>query len=484
MVQSENRMNTKPSVNPGSNEAGRFIFPVLSLLVLVCWASICFISRNPPANALIYFLLLAAFMVAAAVIVVWRYHRAAQRIPFLWIVLSASVLRLMALGGEPLFEDDHFRYLWDGYQTVITQDPYTLAPAEFFDSDVPENFEPILSLINYPDIATVYGPVAQWIFALGYLVDAGKIWPLQFFAGLADLLILILLFRLGAGNALLLYAWSPLLLKEFALTAHPDVYAILGVVASVTLLRSRRIVLAGVALGLGFGAKVFAVIALPFLLSAYWSFRKWLALTTAFLLTLLGITLWFGTLQIWVPEGLLAMADSWLFNAGLYLVLLNYFDFPTIKVLLLCTFTVYVVVVCVRRLRRRRIESRRHPHHGRQIAEPVTKVVWSESEYGFRGDWLFIVFLLALPVINPWYVAWVLPFATLYPRWWTWSLSYFCLISYWYGTNVEVTGAGSLQLATGIVAAEYLAIFIIPLLAAGITRWVNSDREYANYARL
>ena len=474
MVQSEFYTDMK-----NSGTAGRWLFPLMSLLVLLCWAGICFISREPVATALIYFLLLAAIMVAAAATVVYRYHSAAQRIPFLWILLSAVLLRLIALYGEPLFEDDHFRYMWDGYQTVETKNPYTLAPAEFFDRDVPENFEPILSLINYPEIATVYGPVAQWIFALGYLTDAGKIWPLQLFAGVADLVILFLLFRLGAGNALLFYAWSPLLLKEFALTAHPDVYAILGVIASIVLLRRQHVLLAGIALGLGFGAKVFAVLALPYLLSAYWSFRNWLFLILAFLFTLLGITLWFGTVQIWVPEGLLAMADSWLFNAGLYLVLLNYFEPQTIKILLLSVFVAYGLVTCIRRLKSRHSEKQ----NKLQKKELPILASWSASKYGFRGDWLFFVFLLALPVINPWYVTWILPFATLYPRVWSWTLSYCCLISYWYGVNIGATGASSLQLTTGVIVVEYLAVIVISLLAVLLTNHVSAHKAYADITR-
>jgi len=473
MVQSEIHTDVEKS-----DTVGRFIFPLMSLLVLACWAIICFISREPTAKALIYFLLLSAIMVLAAVTVVWRYYIAGQRIPFLWILLSAVLLRLIALYGEPLFEDDHFRYMWDGYQTVETQNPYTDAPAEFFDRDVPENFEPILSLINYPEVATVYGPVAQWIFALGYLTDAAKIWPLQLFAGLADVLILLLLFRLGAGNALLFYAWSPLLLKEFALTAHPDVYAILGVMASIVFLKRQHVLLAGVALGLGFGAKVFAVLALPYLLSSYWVVRHWLKLILAFLVTLLGITLWFGTLQIWVPEGLLAMADSWLFNAGLYLVLLNYFDARTIKVLLLSIFVLYVMYTCIRRLQRR--FSDRHLY---TVTGPSTSAGWSATVYGFRGDWLFVVFLLALPVINPWYVTWILPFATLYPRCWSWALSYCCLISYWYGVNIGDNGADSLQLTSGVIALEYAAVILISLLVLVLTNYVSAPKVNADIAR-
>ena len=169
------------------------------------------------------------------------------------------------------------------------------------------------------------------------------------------------------------------------------------------------------------------------------------------------------------------MADSWLFNAGLYLVLLNYLDFQTIKILLLSAFTAYVAVTCVLRLMRAR-ENR--------MPAPANTTNWSASVHGFRGDWVFVLFLMALPVINPWYVAWVLPFATLYPRWWSWSLSYCCLISYWYGTYSGATEGVSLQLAPVVVAVEYLTIVAIPLIAVIVIRRVTTDGAYVSYTRM
>jgi len=91
----------------------------------------------------------------------------------------------------------------------------------------------------------------------------------------------------------------------------------------------------------------------------------------------------------------LAMADSWLFNAGLYLVLLNYFEPQTIKILLLSVFVAYGLVTCIRRLKSRHSEKQ----NKLQKKELPILARWSASKYGFRGDWLFLVFLLALPVI-------------------------------------------------------------------------------------
>ena len=80
-------------------------------------------------------------------------------------------------------------------------------------------------------------------------------------------------------------------------------------------------------------------------------------------------------------------------------------------------------------------------------------------------NWVFMLFLLSLPVINPWYVAWILPFATLFPRWWSWTASAVVLMSYWYGSYVAATGASALELPLPVIIAEYGLAVLIPLFA-------------------
>jgi len=76
--------------------------------------------------------------------------------------------------------------------TVTSGDPYSLPPSAFFSSDqLPESVEELLSQINFPDIATVYGPVTQWIFAAAWTISPGNIWPFQLLAGLTDILVLL-----------------------------------------------------------------------------------------------------------------------------------------------------------------------------------------------------------------------------------------------------------------------------------------------------
>jgi len=437
-------------------------------LTVMMWAGICLISRKPGSTALLQFLFCAAVMMLCSAVVLWHCNKTSQKIAFRWIFITALILRLMSLLGDPLFEDDYFRYLWDGFQTATTNDPYSLAPSVFFDRDVPEIFEPILSLINYPDIATVYGPVSEWFFALGYLIAPAEIWPLQLLASIADMVVLCVLFKMGAGNALLLYAWSPLLLKEFSLTAHPDIYAILFMVLSCWAVYLNRALLAGAALALACGSKVFAILVLPYLLTRGWSFRNWGMFGLAFAASLIAITACFGSITIWVPEGLMAMADSWLFNAPLYLMLLNVLPFQTIKLLLLSLFLVYGLITAWRRLT--------------SLAQSTSTNGWIHTPAAFRGDWLYALFLLCLPVVNPWYVAWLLPFAVLTPRYWSWTASYAVLLSYWYGINTD--NAGTEQLSAIVVAIEYGLIVALPVLvfiaSVFVTKGV-SDKKYCRW---
>ena len=47
-----------------------------------------------------------------------------------------------------------------------------------------------------------------------------------------------------------------------------------------------------------------------------------------------------------------------------------------------------------------------------------------------RGDIILGIFLICVPVINPWYVVWVLPFAVIWPSVTAWFASFIVLLSY------------------------------------------------------
>ncbi len=402
------------------------------------------LSRSPGKFAVPVFLLLSLAVMLLSVLTVVSFQRTRRSIPFVWIIVTAIAFRLIAATGEPLFEDDFYRYLWDGYRMATTGDPYSLAPAWFFDADYPEAFDDILSFINYPDVATVYGPMCQWMFALGYLIAPGEVWPLQLLAGLADIGVLCVLRALTRHNALLLYAWCPMLIKEFAMTAHPDIVAILFAMLAVWAWRRDQPVPVGVFLALAVATKVFAILLLPFLLIGKNGLRNALNVTGSFVGVLAMVTWSFGTVNIWLPEGLVAMADSWLFNAPIYTLLVEHLPFQLVKTCLLLLFVAVAGSVFFRavlKCRQSGIVSKR-----------------------LRGDWLFGGFLLCMPVVNAWYVPWLLPFAVLYPSRWAWCASVAVLLSYWNAASLGAlttdNAAHLHKLSPLVLAMEYGVIAV------------------------
>jgi alpha-1,6-mannosyltransferase len=193
-----------------------------------------------------------------------------ERVPLRWVFALALLLRVIAAFAQPLLEDDHHRYLWDGWRTATALDPYRLPPSAWFgDTNLPQRWQDVLGAINHPDIPTIYGPVLQALFALGHAIAPAQLWPLQAMLVGADIAVLWLLARQGVGvRWLLAYAMHPLLLKEGIASAHPDVLVALFLLLTLAAWQRGHPVLVGVLLGLAVGTKVAALVVAPLLLWA------------------------------------------------------------------------------------------------------------------------------------------------------------------------------------------------------------------------
>ena len=344
------------------------------------------------------------------------------------------LFRIIGVFGFPVLEDDMYRYLWDAKMTFETGSPYLFAPADFFArDDISQPFGSILGLINYPDIKTVYGPMCQWIFALGYLIAPGQIWPLQMIFSVIDILLILVLLRLAKPNNVLLYAWCPLIIKEYAFSAHPDVLAALLLMLAVLFFLKRNFILVGILLACASGAKIFAIILAPFLLNFEW--KGWLAMIATAIL----IALPFGLQQAWLPEGLIAMANDWLFNAPLYLILINWLSFDLIKIILVSFFVLGAATYLFVRWR------------NQSVTIP-------------RGDYLFAALFLVSPALNPWYLVLLLVFATIQPSLWAWTISLSILLSYATGLNLEDPTLQSYEIPNSIIALEYTVVVFAAVL--------------------
>ena len=364
------------------------------------------------------------------------------------LLFWAGCFHLIGVLGDPLWEDDFFRYLWDGYRFYETGTPYGVAPSEFFgDGAIPEKFQALLARINYPNIHTIYGPTVEYTFLLSHVLAAAKIWPLQLIYSLADLALILLLLRLVSPRWALLYAWSPLVIKELAFTAHPDGLGVLLMMLALYFRQQKVYSLAAGFIALSVGAKVFALLMVPFVL---WRMplRYWV-LFFMVLGMLYGPFVWRGASDL---QGLLTFATEWQFNSSVYAYLLQWFDAMSVKLMLASGFLAVYTWIFWR--------------HCRANA-------WQMP----RGDIIFGLFLIISPVVNAWYVIWLLPFAVFYPQLWSWTFSICVLLSYAVGINMAYVDVEPLEIPLWVMLVEYGLIMI----AACFDTWLRVSSGHYPY---
>ncbi|MDY6992087.1 MAG: hypothetical protein SVR94_05700 [Pseudomonadota bacterium] len=326
-------------------------------------------------------------------------HQPRSRFTVSRVLLWALLFRGCAALGQPLFEDDFYRYLWDGYRFATAGSPYGLAPEAFFtDATVPFLFHRILDQVNYPEVPTIYGPTLQYLFLTSYFIMPGSVKVLQLLLIGIDIILIGLLFKLAPARQVLLYAWNPLVIKEIALTAHPDGLGVCLLIAAVLFQRHQKFNAAALCLAFGVAAKVFALLLVPFVLAAG-RWRHYLLFASTVLL-LYGPFWYQGSSDM---TALSLFARSWEFNSALFGLFTLMVSAMTAKVILGSGFLLFLIAYY--------IYYRQHPHL-------------------VRGDWIYGLLLLIAPVINAWYWLWVLPFAVIYPSVWAWSASIALLLSY------------------------------------------------------
>ena len=381
---------------------------------------------------------------------VWHVHNQQNKeISIITLIGFAILFRIIGGLTFPILEDDFYRYLWDARMTIQEGSPYSIPPSDFFgNSAIGEQFESILDGINYPFVETIYGPTCQWLFALAYMISPGEIWPLKLLLGLADLGAILILLKLAKPTSVLLYAWSPLIIKEFVITAHPDVLGVTLILLALLMLNKRHFIFAGICMGLACGVKIFAILLLPFLLRFEW--KAWLA----FLITVILVAIPFGLREAWLPDGLSTMGGNWIFNAPLYLIaghtISDWVSLTAIKLTLIgglgiaCAYYLFIY-----------------------LKKGANVVAHQE----LRGDLLYAGLFLCSPALNPWYLIWLLPFAVFRPSAWAWLISVTVLLSYASGINLTNSTLEPYEHWGSTLVIEFLPPLIIAIWFALQKRW-------------
>src|SRR5262249_34137861 len=236
-----------------------------------------------PSAGLVALLQAPPYALAAGLVVKGKESAADNGRAVATILLVALAMRLPLLPGWPV-STDMFRYVWDGRVQAAGINPYLYVPADAALSTLRDGA--IYPYINRADYApTIYPPMSQIVFYLITRISESIVFMktvLVAFEGLAAWAILQLLAARGLPRArVLLYAWHPLPLWEFARSGHIDIVAIAFLLMAFVAIERRSPILAGIALGAGVLVKYFPVVTGPAL------YRRWdWRLPTAFIATI------------------------------------------------------------------------------------------------------------------------------------------------------------------------------------------------------
>ena len=214
--------------------------------------------------------LAASIPFAAAGWVAW--HAPAARSTLLIVLGFGILFRVGPLCSDVYLSTDPYRYVWDGRVQAHGINPYRYVPADA--ALAPLRDGEIYGHINRKTYAkTVYPPGSQMVFLLLTRVSESIVCvrvTMVLFEALAAWCLVVLLREHGwPAQRVLLYAWQPLCVWEFAGGAHCDAIMIAAVALALLMHQRGRPAATGVALGFAVLAKLFPVILFP----ALW--RRW-----------------------------------------------------------------------------------------------------------------------------------------------------------------------------------------------------------------
>ena len=138
--------------------------PIFLFLLYICYFLFSFIENR---KDLYFFILLIPLSVLYLIISNIRDNRNNFK-----YVLIGILFRLATIGNYPFLSDDWHRFVWDGYLTFNSINPYSYSPTIFLEQN--PTFLPVLNTsywyMNSRDFYSVYPPILQSVFSLPWLL--------------------------------------------------------------------------------------------------------------------------------------------------------------------------------------------------------------------------------------------------------------------------------------------------------------------------
>ncbi|HEV8589715.1 MAG TPA: glycosyltransferase 87 family protein [Pyrinomonadaceae bacterium] len=345
---------------------------------------------------IVWFLKIVGVQAPLYLAAVWLSLRSAESRTVVVIGLAfAAFFRLSILFSAPYLSDDIYRYIWDGRVQAASVNPYRYIPADPSLTHLRD--QNIYPKINRRETApTMYPPVAEAVWFLTTRVSESVTWMKVTMVGFEAIAVWAIMQLLGlfglARQRVLIYAWHPLTVWEFAGSGHLDAIVIAFIALALLARRRNAGVLTGVSLACATLVKFFPAVLFPAVYKR-WNWKMPLALVFTIVvayLPYLGVG----------PRGVLGYLPGYASEKGIisgeqFLILASIrylFKVPTTVYVIAAAFLLTALCFYLMRNQER-------------------------DEMGYVRSSLIIasVFMLLLTPHYAWYFAWLIPFVCFIP---------------------------------------------------------------------
>lgn len=378
----------------------------------------------------------------------------------LWFLFVIGVFgRLIFFGSTPIYEDDWQRYLWDGAVALEGINPYVYPPDAALERPYPENAD-IARLkalsnaygqpprkINYPELTTIYPPVATGVFVLAAWIEPFNLNSLRLIYGGIDLSVFMLLLYILTHTRknpiyVHLYWLNPVAIYATYNALHMDIILLPFLLLALAWAR-RWPVRAAVALGVAAAVKIWPIVLAPALFGL--ERKRWLK-SLAILAVSGGVMLCLMLpliLSINQHSGLLAYMQFWVRSS---------FLFPHIQAFIsfLSEYSQWIARGFV--------------------AVFVTGIsVW----LGIQNSWprasrlmlVTVALLLFSPTGYPWYGIWILVFLPFVP---SYGVAFLTVMLSLYYSRFALGEQQMYYIYTNVIIPVQ---FVLPMLVMGFEAW-------------
>ncbi|HEY8185615.1 MAG TPA: glycosyltransferase 87 family protein [Pyrinomonadaceae bacterium] len=258
----------------------------LSVLGVAMLALYCIAVHSKGVADIAWFLKLVVVQIVIYLAAAWLSLRSRDSRPLLVLgLIFAALFRLSIIFFPPYLSDDIYRYVWDGRVQAAGINPYRYIPADESLAELRD--EKIYPNINRRDYAhTIYPPFAEGAFLLITRFSESVTWMKAVMVGcetIAVWALVQLLISFGfARQRVLIYAWHPLAVWEFAGSGHVDALAIAFIALALLARRKHGETLTGFLLACATCVKLFPAVLFP----AVYMRRSW-KIPVAFVATIL-----------------------------------------------------------------------------------------------------------------------------------------------------------------------------------------------------